>query len=86
LIPPLRSLAKVEVIGIANFPERSDQIARAKPGLEELVLRRSGGRAVINLLLTKKHGIAFVFQRHRQLQNDIAPVSCRMVKAWGGRS
>src|SRR6266568_1161086 len=33
-------------------------------------------RVAVNPLLTKKHGIAFVFQRHRQGPNDIAPVSC----------
>jgi hypothetical protein len=38
----------------------------------------------INLPLTKKHGIAFVFQRHRQVLNDIAPVFCCIMRAWGG--
>jgi hypothetical protein len=43
------------------------------------------GRAPINLSLTKKHGIAFVFQRHRPVQNELAPVSRRRVRAWGRR-
>jgi hypothetical protein len=42
-------------------------------------------RPGINPLLTKKHGIAFVFQRDRQVPNDIAPVSCCIMRAWGGR-
>jgi hypothetical protein len=42
-------------------------------------------RAAVNLSLTKKHGIAFVFQRDRQLPNDIAPVSYGIMQMWGGR-
>jgi hypothetical protein len=58
---------------------------RRPPNLEEFMLQRNTGAAAVNPLLTKKHGIAFVFQRHRPVRNDIAPVLYGIVQAWGGR-
>jgi hypothetical protein len=81
-----RSLANVEVIGILNFTERSDQFIRAGRQIwKNPCCGATQDQAAVNPLLTKKHGIAFVFQRHRQVPNDIAPVSSCIMQAWGGR-
>jgi hypothetical protein len=75
----------VEVFGILNFAEGRINSSTSGDDGKNSCCDATQDRATVNPPLTKKHGIAFVFQRHRQGPNDIAPVSCGIMKVWGGR-
>src|ERR1041385_6110238 len=83
MIPPVRSLANVEVFGILNFAQKAISSVSGQRLGKNSCLNAPQARSAVNPLLTKKHGIAFVFQRHRQGPNDIVPVSCGIMRAWG---